>query len=73
MIANILKTKAVFIFSRIILNKIMENSPDLQLSNETIQISENEKLLGVYIDNKLSWSQQIENTIKKIQLFASSA
>ena len=35
------------------------------LWKETIQISENEKLLGVYIDNKLSWSQQIENTIRK--------
>ena len=64
MIANILKTKAMFISSRIVLNKIMENSPDLQLSNETIQISKNEKLLGVYIDNKLFWSQQIEFTIK---------
>ena len=65
MIANILKTKAMFISSRVVLNKIMENPPDLQLSNETIQISENEKLLGVYTDNKLSWAQQIANTIKK--------
>ena len=68
MIANILKTKAVCISSRIVLNKIMENSPDLQLSNETIQISENERLLGLYIDNKLSWSQQIENPSKNATL-----
>ena len=67
-IANILKTKTMFMSSRMVLNKIMENSPDLQLSNETIQKSENEKLLGVYIDNKLSWSQQIENTIKNATL-----
>ena len=28
-------------------------------------LSQNEKLLGVYIDSNLSWSQQVEATIKK--------
>ena len=35
------------------------------IGDETIEISSNEKLLGINIDNVLSWSTQIENTIKK--------
>ena len=60
-----LRLKAMFIASRNAANKILENCPDLQLSGEAINISTNEKLLGVHIDNSLSWTVQIENTIKK--------
>ena len=65
MVANVPKTKAMFIASRNAANKILENCPDLQLSGEAINISTNEKLLGVHIDNSLSWTAQVENTIKK--------
>ena len=65
MVANVPKTKAMFIASRNAANKILENCPDLQLSGEAINISANEKLLGVHIDNLLSWTVQVENTIKK--------
>ena len=67
MVANVSKTKALFIASRNAANKILENHPDLQLSGEAINISNNEKLLSVHIDNLLSWT---ENTIKKMQLIA---
>ena len=40
-------------------NKILENRPDLKLSDETINISTKEKLLGVNIDSTLSWTAQI--------------
>ena len=40
-------------------NKILENHPDLKLSDETINISTKEKRLGVNIDNTLSWTAQI--------------
>ena len=65
MVANVPKTKAMFIASRNAANKILENCPDLQLSGEAINISTNEKLLGVHNDNSLSWTVQIENTTKK--------
>ena len=65
MVANVPKTKAMFIASRNAANKILENCPDLQLSGDAMNISTNEKLLGVHIDNSLSWTAQVENTIKK--------
>lgn len=65
MVVNVPKTKALFISSRNAANKILENHPDIRLSKDIIQISTSEKLLGVYIDNSLSWAVQVENTIKK--------
>ena len=64
MVVNVLKTKAMFIASRIAANKILENRPNLKLSDEIINISTNEKLLGVHIDNTLSWIVHVEFTIR---------
>ena len=68
MVVNVPKTKAMFIASRNAANRILENNQDLKLSDETIHITTNEKLLGVHIDNTLSWTAQVESTIKKMQL-----
>ena len=65
MVVNVPKTKAMFIASRNAANRILENKQDLKLSDETIHITTNEKLLGVHIDNTLSWTAQVESTIKK--------
>ena len=65
MVVNVPKTKAMFIASRNAANRILENNQDLKLSDETIHITTNEKLLGVHIDNTLSWTAQVESTIKK--------
>ena len=46
-------------------NQIMSDPPLLKIDNETIELSTSEKLLGVHIDNTLSWTSQVENTIKK--------
>ena len=46
-------------------SKIMSDPPVISLHDSTIQVSEQEKLLGVFIDNNLSWSTHIENTLKK--------
>ena len=64
MVVNVPKTKAMFIASRNAANRILENNQDLKLSDETIGITTNEKLLGVHIDNILSWTSQVESTIK---------
>ena len=65
MVVNVPKTKAMFIASQYAANKILENRQSLKLANETIHISTNEKLLGVHIDSTLSWTTQVESSIKK--------
>ena len=62
---NVPKTKAMLISTRYKVNQIMASPPTLKIGNETIDISTNEKLLGIHVDNVLSWSTQIESTIKK--------
>ena len=69
MVVNVPKTKAMFIASQYAANKILENSQSLKLANETIHISTNEKLLGVHIDSTLSWTTQVESSIKNATLF----
>ena len=65
MVVNVPKTKAMFPASRTAANKILKNRQDLKLSDETINISTKEKLLGVHIDNTLSCTAQVESIIKK--------
>ena len=62
---NTSKSKAMFLATRYTANKIMEEPPNIAIRGEQIEISETEKLLGVHIDNSLSWSSHIESTLKK--------
>ena len=62
---NTSKSKAMFLATRNTANKIMTEPPHLTIKGEQIQITESEKLLGVHINNSLSWSTQIESTLKK--------
>ena len=62
---NTSKSKAMFLATRYTANKIMEEPPNITIRGEQIEISETEKLLGVHIDNSLSWSSHIESTLKK--------
>ena len=59
------KTIAMFLSTKQGTSKIMSDPPIISLHDSTIQVSEQEKLLGVFIDNNLSWSTHIENTLKK--------
>ena len=62
---NTSKSKALFLASKHTANKIMEAPPILTIRGEQIQISETEKLLGVHVNNILTWSVHIEATLKK--------
>ena len=62
---NTSKSKAMFLATRCTANKIMAEPPHLTIKGEQIQISESEKLLGVHINNSLSWSTHIDSTLKK--------
>ena len=62
---NTSKSKAMFLATRCTANKIMAEPPHLTIKGEQIQTSESEKLLGVHINNSLSWSTHIDSTLKK--------
>ena len=62
---NTSKSKVMFLATRYTANKIMEEPPNITIRGEQTEISETEKLLGVHIDNALSWSFHIESTLKK--------
>ena len=55
----------MFIPSKQGVNKIMSDSPVLEVAGEFIQVSDSEKLLGVHIDSTLSWTSEVEAAIKK--------
>ncbi len=38
-----------------------------ELSNELANITDNTKLLGIYIDNKLTWNIHIDHVCKKLR------
>ena len=62
---NIPKTKAMFITTVHKQSLIQENPPELKINSTNLEISSNEKLLGVSIDHTLNWAVQVEATIKK--------
>ena len=43
----------------------MKEAPVLKISDHVIEISNCENLLGIHVDNTLSWAVQVESTIKK--------
>ena len=69
---NISKSKAMFLASKYTATKIMEEPPYLAVKGEQIQISDSEKLLGVHINNSLTWTSHIEATLKNVTHYSSS-
>ena len=62
---NIPKTKTMFISSKQGVNKIMADPPVLEVAEEQLHVSESEKLLGIHLDNTMSWASHVEAIIKK--------
>ena len=58
------KTIAMFLSTKQGTSKLMSDPPVSSLNDSTTQVSEQEKLLGVFIDNNLSLSTHTENTLK---------
>ena len=67
LILNLAKTKALFISTIQKINKVMEDLPDITLNGESIQIKDQEKRLGINIDNTLSWCSHGDKTLTKMQ------
>ena len=65
MVINTEKSKSMIVGS---CHKLQNADSDLKILYEDILLEnvENEKLLGIYIDNSLSWSEQINHMVSKI-------
>ena len=66
MALNSKKTKRMLITTRQRRQNIKENIEEIKVNNTIIEDIESHKLLGVNIDNNLSWSSHISNLSKKV-------
>lgn len=66
MALNPVKTKAMLITTRQKRQNLITEFPKLQVCNQTIEEVKDHKVLGVTIDNNLSWSQHVLNLSKNI-------
>mgnify|MGYP000604107356 FL=1 len=62
---NVAKTKSMYLSSKHKLRSIHDNAPRIQLNNNQVDLSSEEKLLGVTIDSGLSFDSHINNVLKK--------
>ena len=69
---NTSKSKAMFLATKCTANRIMEEPPIITIRGDQIQVSETEKLLGVHINNSLTWTCHIEATLKNVIHYCSS-
>ncbi len=72
MVINTDKTKTLLIGSSQRLASLPDNANDLTVSLQgiTLQAVDHDKLLGVMIDNKLSWHAQIDHVYKSVSRLA---
>ena len=65
MALNAAKTKVMYIAPKSKSSSASDTLPHLQLDSEILQVSSCEKLLGINIDNSLSWHTHVSNTLKR--------
>ena len=66
MILNSSKTKVMLVTSSQKRQRLYCDNLDLKFSNESLNMISNDKILGVFVDNNLTWSDQIKHLMKKI-------
>ena len=66
MILNSSKTKVMLVTTNQRRLRLPNDSLDLKFKNETLNMITNDKILGVFVDNNLSWSDHIKHLTKKI-------
>ena len=66
MILNSSKTKVMLVTTNQRRLRLPNDSLDLKFNNETLNMITNDKILGVFVDNNLSWSDHIKHLTKKI-------
>ena len=66
MILNSSKTKVMLVTSNQKRQRLHNDNLILNYNNETLSMITNDKILGVYVDNNLTWSEHIKHLSRKI-------
>ena len=66
MILNSAKTKVMLVTTNQKRQRLNNDNLDLNFNNKPLTMITNEKILCVYVDNKLTWSEHIKRLTKKI-------
>ena len=69
MIINSAETKVMLIATTQKRGKLSNDCLDLLFKDVTLQMTSYDKLLGVYVDNNLTWSFHIDYITKKISSY----
>ena len=66
MILNSSKTKVLLVTTTQKRQRLQNENIDLKFNNESLNMISNDKILGVYVDNNLTWSEHIKHLSRKI-------
>ena len=66
MILNSSKTKVMVVTTNQKRQRLNNDHLDLNFNNESLNIISNDKILGIFVDNNLTWSDHIMHLAKKI-------
>ena len=66
MVLNTLKTKVMLITTKQKRNGLNKDGIELKYNDDPLQTIANDKILGVFVDNNLSWSEHVKHISKKI-------
>jgi len=69
MAINVTKSKIMFVTSKHNQRIIPQDFPGISYKDSYISVSNSEKLLGVTIDNTLSWSTEVDSVINKCNTY----
>ena len=66
MVLNPTKTKVMLVTTNQKRTRLNNDKFDLKFNNENLNMISNDKILGVFVDNNLTWSDHIKHLTKKI-------
>ena len=66
MILNLAKTKVLLVTTTQKRQRLQNENIDLKFNNESLNMISKDKILGVYVDNNLTWSEHIKHLSRKI-------
>ena len=69
MVLNTLKTKVMLITSRQKRNNLHESELSLKYNDIDIKMTTSDKILGVYVDENLTWNNHYQHVSKKVSSY----
>ena len=67
MALNISKSKLMLMSTKTNIHHLTQSCPYIQFQDTNIGVTSSEKILGVTVDNTLSWDIQVETCLEKVQ------